>query len=175
MKKRANHLAFKAQVEQRHEANALLKAPGDAALVHRGVMRSLVMLCPDGCGEQLTINLDARAGKAWRVYAKDGVVSLFPSVWRATGCKSHFILWRSRIYWCDWGDELEAPMEEVVEQVKSRLTDRFESYVEVADSLQLVPWAALSACHRLCRMGFAEAGRGKLAGQFRRTPVSASN
>lgn len=167
MNKRTNRLAFKAQVEQRHEANPLLKSPGDAAFVHRGVLRSLVMACPDGCGELLTINLDARAGKAWRAYGSHEELSLFPSVWRETGCKSHFILWLSRIYWCDWGDELDTPMEDVVEQVRGRLSTDLVSYVEMADALQLVPWAVLSACHRLVREGAAEEGTSKFRGQFR--------
>lgn len=168
MNKRANRLAFKAQVEQRHEANPLLKIPGDAALVHRGVLRSLVMACPDGCGELLTINLDARAGKAWRVYGSQEELSLFPSVWRETGCKSHFILWRSKIYWCDWDDELDTPMKDVVELVHGCLSNELVPYVDIADALQLVPWAVLSACHRLAREGVAQEGKNKQRGQFRR-------
>lgn len=167
MKNRANRLAFKAQVEQRHEANPLLKMPGDAALVHRGVLRSLVMACPDGCGELLTINLDARAGKAWRAYGSQEELSLFPSVWRETGCKSHFILWRSKIYWCDWDDELDTPMEDVIELVRGRLSNELTPYVDIADALQLVPWAVLSACHRLVREGVAREGKNNLRGHFR--------
>lgn len=168
MNKRASCLAFKAQVEQRHEANPLLKLPGDAALVNRGVLRSLVMACPDGCGELLTINLDARAGKAWRVYGTQEELSLFPSVWRETGCKSHFILWRSKIYWCDWGDELDTPMEEVVQLVRNHLSSELVPYVSIADALQLVPWAVLSACNRLVRQGDAQEGKSKQRGYFRR-------
>ena len=167
MNNRSNRLAFKARVEQRHEANPLLKMPGDAALVHRGVLRSLVMACPDGCGELLTINLDARAGKAWRVYGSQVELSLFPSVWRQTGCKSHFILWRSKIYWCDWGDELDTAMEDVVELVRGRLSNELAPYVDIADALQLVLWAALSACQRLVREGVAQEGKNKLRGHFR--------
>lgn len=167
MNTRVNRLTFKSQVEQRHEANPLLRKPGDAALVHRGVLRSLVMACPDGCGELLTINLDGRAGKAWRAYGSQEELSLFPSVWRETGCKSHFILWRSKIYWCDWGDELDTPMEDVIEQVRGRLTNELTAYVEIADALQLVPWAVLSACNRLAREGVAQEGKNKLWGHFR--------
>jgi hypothetical protein len=172
MNERVNRIAFKAQVEQRHEANPLLKMPGDAAYVYRGVMRSLVMGCPDGCGELLTINLDARAGKAWRAYGNQEELSLFPSVWRETGCKSHFILWRSKIYWCDWGDELDTPMEDVVEQVRGRLTSELVSYVDIAGALQLVPWAAISACYRLVREGVAQEGMNKLRGHFRLAAAS---
>lgn len=168
MNKRASSLAFKAQVEQRHEANPLLKLPGDAALVHRGVFRSLVMACPDGCGELLTINLDARAGKAWRMYGTPGELSLFPSVWRETGCRSHFILWRSKIYWCDWGDELDTPIEEVVQLVRDRLTSELVPYVRIADELQVVPWSVLAACNRLVSQGVAQEGKNKQRGFFRR-------
>ena len=167
MNNRVNRLTFKAQVEQRHEANPLLKISGDAALVHRGVLRSLVMACPDGCGELLTINLDARAGKAWRAYGSHEELSVFPSVWRETGCKSHFILWRSKIYWCDWGDELDTPIDDVVDRVRGHLSNELALYIDIADALQLVPWAVLSACHRLVREGAAQEGKNKLGGHFR--------
>jgi hypothetical protein len=167
MSKRETTLRFKGVVEQRREANQFLDSAGTAVLVQRGVLRSLVISCPDGCGEQLTINLDGRAGPAWRFYRKGDDISLFPSVWRETGCKSHFILWRSRIYWCDYNDELETPMEDVVAQVRAKLTPDLTSYVSIADGLGLVPWAVLSACHRLCRQGIAVRGTGKQQGQFR--------
>lgn len=170
MNQRAMHIAFKGEVLRRHEANPLLSEPGAAVLVFRGVARSLAVACPDGCGEQLTINLDRRTGLAWRFYRSDSSVSLFPSVWRDTGCKSHFIVWRSKIFWCDWHDELDAPMEEVVQKAMAALPDAFVSYVVISDQLDLVPWSVLSACHRLCRLGLAEAGTGNEQGQFRRRP-----
>ena len=168
MTKRSKKIAFKAQVSHRHEANRLLSEPGATVLVHRGFARSVAMACPDGCGEQLTINLDERAGPAWRHYVDGSNVSLFPSVWRNTGCRSHFIVWRSKIYWCDWHEELDAPLEEVMQCTEEALTDDFVSYVEIADQLSIVPWAVLSACGRLCRRGSAESGTGRRQGQFRR-------
>lgn len=51
--------------------------------------------------------------------------------------KSHFILWRSKIYWCDRGDELDTPMEEVVQLVRNRLSTELVPYVSIADALQL--------------------------------------
>lgn len=166
MSKRANRLTFKGEVTHRHEADELLGKPGEAVLVRRGVVRSMVMACPDGCGEMLTINLDGRAGKAWRFYGHGHDLSLFPSVWRDTGCESHFILWRSRIYWCDWGDELEVPMAEVVAKVRGALGPRFESYTSISERLDLVPWAVLSACGQLRREGFAAEGKDGLRGHF---------
>jgi hypothetical protein len=170
MKKRAKRIAMKGEVTNRHLADEVLKAPGEAVLVRRGVLRSMVMSCPDGCGEVLTINLDGRAGKAWRYYDRGGDVSLFPSVWRDTGCESHFILWRSQIYWCDWGEELDIPMAEVIVQVRDALGDRLEAYPSIAERLDLVPWAVLSACGRLRREGVAIEGKDKFRGHFMKAP-----
>jgi hypothetical protein len=168
LNKRAKQIIFNGEVSQRHEANALLTIPGTAVLVSRGVARSVAIACPDGCGEQLTVNLDRRAGPAWRFFNSDSGISLFPSVWRETGCKSHFIVWRSKIFWCDWQDELDEPMHEVVESTQTMITKEFVSFVAIADALDVVPWAVLSACGKLCRNGFAEAGTGDHQGQFRR-------
>ena len=168
MIKRANRLNLKGEVQQRHEADELLTEPGAAVLVKRGVLRSIVIACPDGCGEHLTINLDARAGPAWRYYAVGADVSIFPSVWRDSGCRSHFIVWRSRIYWCDWHEDLDTPMEGIIAQVKRNLTPDLVGYVALADKLGLVPWAVLSACNVLCSQGFAVAGIGEQRGQFKR-------
>lgn len=170
MKKRANRIAMRGEVTNRHLADEVLKEPGDAVLVSRGVLRSIVMSCPDGCGEVLTVNLDGRAGKAWRYYDRGGDVSLFPSVWRDTGCESHFILWRSRIYWCDWNEELDIPMGEVIVQVRDELRPQLESYTAIAERLDLVPWAVLSACGKLRQEGIAQEGKDKLRGYFMRAP-----
>lgn len=173
MKKRANRIAMKGEVTHRHLADEVLKAPGEAVLVRRGVLRSMVMACPDGCGEVLTINLDGRADKAWRYYDRGGDVSLFPSVWRDTACKSHFILWRSRIYWCDWNEELDIPMAEVIVQVRDALGTQLESYTSIGDRLELVPWAVLSACAKLRREGIAFEGKDRLRGHFMLAPEKA--
>ncbi len=170
MTSRARTIVVKAQVSHRHEANSLLTEPGAAVLVHRGVTRSIAMACPDGCGEQLTVNLDERAGPAWRHYKEGERLTIFPSVWRDTGCKSHFIVWRSKIYWCDWHEELDAPVDDVIRRVEQTLSRELTSYMAIADQLDLVPWAVLSACGRLCRRGIAEAGKDKQQGKFRRKP-----
>lgn len=171
MKKRANRIAMKGEVTHRHLADEVLKTVGEAVLVRRGVLRSIVMSCPDGCGEVITINLDGRAGKAWRYHERGGDVSLFPSVWRDTGCESHFILWRSRIYWCDWNEELDIPMTEVIVQVRDGLGTQLENYTSIADRLELVPWAVLSACGKLRREGIALEGKDRLRGHFMLKPA----
>jgi hypothetical protein len=166
---RSSKLTFKGQVEQRHEANRLLTEPGAAVLVFRGVARSITIVCPDGCGEQLTINLDPRTGPAWRFFNEPGArVSLYPSVWRDTGCKSHFIVWNSRVYWCDRHEGLAAPGEDVKQKTLAALTTQFLPYQTLAERLSIVPWAVLSACDALCRSGQAEVGAGNLASHYRR-------
>jgi len=94
-------------VSTRGEAAGYLKSPGDAVLIERGRPRLLLLACPCGCGEEYPINLDDRAGKAWRIYRNRGKgLTLFPSVWRDTGCGSHFIIWRDRILLFGQGEEV---------------------------------------------------------------------
>lgn len=58
--------------------------------------------CPCGCGEVLSISLFPDGGPRWILQRNsDGTVSLTPSVWRRTGCRSHFFLVRSEIRWCE--------------------------------------------------------------------------
>src|SRR5258708_7376675 len=61
-------LALKSTVESRASAADLLKSPGDAVLIQRGQPRWLILKCPCGCGDEIPVNLDRRAGKAWRFY-----------------------------------------------------------------------------------------------------------
>ena len=169
-KQRATTLDVLGEVTNRYQADALLSGPGSAVIVRRGVLRSLVLPCPDACQDILTVNLDTRAGPAWRLYLRRAQVSLFPSIWRETGCCSHFIVWRSRIFWCDKeGEEVSAIDEALEIKVAAALhTTEFRSYVEIADLLQEVPWAVLAACERLVSIGQADKGHGKGHGTYRR-------
>jgi hypothetical protein len=169
MKVRAKRTAIKGEVAHRHEADQLLAGPGSVVIVHRGVLRSLVMTCPDGCGDILTINLDERAGPAWRLYSDRRGTSLFPSVWRDSGCQSHFIVWRSHIFWCDFDDEsMDEKNDEIERRVADALSYNFRTYVDIAQAIDEVPWAVLVACQRLARQDVAEAGVGKQRDSFRR-------
>lgn len=167
MSKRVKVISYKAQVSYRHEASSLLNEPGSIVIVHRGVARSLAIACPDGCGEELTINLDSRAGPAWRYYMNGNDLSIFPSVWRDTGCKSHFIVWKSKIFWCDWHEQLDLANEDTLNKTRLALTSKYVSYVEIADSLELIPWSVLSACNALVRSGLAERGVKDLGSSFK--------
>jgi hypothetical protein len=62
------------------------------------------MICPCGCGDVIELNLLKRARPCWGVQEhSDGTITLAPSVWRQKGCRSHFILRRGRIDWCNAG------------------------------------------------------------------------
>ncbi|MGH6810785.1 MAG: DUF6527 family protein [Methylocella sp.] len=153
------------------EAAASIGNPGDCAIVERGgVHRQLVMRCPDGCGEILSVNLDGRSGPAWRLYKKRGVWSLFPSIDRPSGCLSHFILWHGRVLWCSAldGDEGGDQLIEInSEQILAILCDgRSASFVQIADKLDELPWDVLTVCRSLARRGILEEGTGKQRGIF---------
>ena len=167
---RTYKINFTGKFSARDEAAASLKAPGDTALVHRGVARMLLMNCPCGCGDLLIINLDRRAGPAWRIYRRGDAISLFPSYWRDTKCESHFILWRNIIHWCDWDDDnIWSSSSEIEERVFSALTDHFINYEDLAEQLQEVPWDILQACHALARKGRAIYNSPKRKGEFKRS------
>jgi hypothetical protein len=59
------------------------------------------MVCPCGCKEIIELNLLQKVRPRWRfVEHKNGAVSLEPSVWRQSGCRSHFVLREGLIRWC---------------------------------------------------------------------------
>ena len=169
-------LKFCGTVANRGEASAHLKAAGDAVLVERGRPRLLLLSCPCGCGEEFPINLDERSGPAWRLYrnARTGI-SLFPSVWRESGCRSHYIIWRNAILLfgqneeefdtVTQGDELAVLSEAVLGQLS---TTALTPFAEIAEGLNSVPWDVLMACRRLVRAGLAREGAGKQRGAFGR-------
>ena len=149
-------------VASHSDAVARVCEPGDVGVVKRGTLRSVVMRCPDACGETITLNLDPRTDKAWRLYQSPRGLTLFPSVWRDSGCQSHFILWNDVLYWMDVFDvdEKDVPEERLLEDrvwaiLKPRaLTD----FVALADALEEIPWAVLDACRRLVKAKRAVAG-----------------
>jgi hypothetical protein len=103
------HLSATIKVQNQQEAReALRQDPKVAALVMRDSPRAVVFRCPCPCGETLVINLDPRAGRAWRFRNDQHGLTLMPSVWRTTGCRSHFIVWRSGIWWCGYDEESES-------------------------------------------------------------------
>jgi hypothetical protein len=154
---RALKLKFVGVVERHHDALGALSSAGDFACVTRGRPRAVVMMCPDGCGEVLTVNLDARSGKAWRADMRRDELSLYPSVWRDDGCGAHFVVWSNNVYWCDVGFRRPEIRSSVVSSVGHvlRAAD-FRSYVDIAADADVHPWEALWACQLLVERGLAE-------------------
>jgi hypothetical protein len=182
----AMKLRFRGVVSSRGEASPLLDSSGDAVLVERGRPRLLVLSCPCGCGEQFPINLDPRAGPAWRLYGGSKEIdslgagtwrrrrslSVFPSVWRETGCRSHYIVWDGRIILFGRDYDYEGSLEltaEMMEEVFARLPAKgLASSTDIADALGAVPWDVMTACRRLVKACRAWEGKGKERGHFGR-------
>jgi hypothetical protein len=67
----------------------------------RGTRFHASMVCPEGCGAILNMNLLTDDTPCWTLrYDDDGSATLIPSVWQKTGCGAHFFLRHGRIVWC---------------------------------------------------------------------------
>lgn len=153
------------------DARTMLQASGDVVVVSRGRVRSIVINCPCGCGDIQALNLDWRVGEAWHFYRGRKGISVFPSVWRESGCRSHFIIWDDRIYWCDYEyddfEGVEGPKgldRAVLQATKNRKGRHFSA---IAKTLNETPWAVLATCRRLCKAGQLEEEGGTRMGYFR--------
>ncbi len=174
---RATTIAFRGKVENRDAVAPLLSESGDVAIVERGKPRLLVMRCPCGCGDDLLINLDKRAGPAWRYYLNRHGLTLFPSYWRDSACGSHFIVWDSYIYWCMGWETDESDTWSVSSSVEETVLaalpdDRFIKYDDLAYQLDLIPWEVLQACRQLVKQGVVIANTRPRSGEFRKGEVS---
>lgn len=172
-KTRATVVAFKGTSETYAAAKSAVMAAGDLVLVERGVVRATVIRCPCGCGDDIVINLDSRTGPAWRLYRSRKGITLYPSVWRDSGCGSHFIIWHGRIFWCDF-EYLEDEEDQGLDaRVAQTLTLTLTPYWEIAECLTETPWAVMLSCRRLKRRGIAKEGTGKGKGTFGLAEVGA--
>jgi len=59
----------------------------------------IVFKCPCKCGELITLNLLSEAKPRWRFSIKWGKLSIYPSIWRHVGCKSHFHIYKNSVHW----------------------------------------------------------------------------
>jgi hypothetical protein len=59
-----------------------------------------VLRCPCGCGEAIELPMSQGSRPCWHFRGTAQEPSLWPSVRRSRGCRSHFILSRGRIRWC---------------------------------------------------------------------------
>ncbi|MGO8754722.1 MAG: DUF6527 family protein [Gallionellaceae bacterium] len=169
-------LTLKATVLSRGAASSYLKKPGDAVIVDRQGPRWLILMCPCGCGEEFPINLDSRSGPAWRLYKNQRTgLSLYPSVWRESECKSHYIIWRNKIFLFNRYDEDFYDTSHKGESLRFKnavreqlSTQGFISFYDIAEVLGEIPWDVLMACRSLVQEGFAYERSGKQRGSFRR-------
>ena len=169
-------LSLKSIIQSRTEVGAQLVAPGDAVLIIRKQPRWLLLKCPCGCDDEIPINLDQRAGQAWRIYRnRDEQLTLFPSVWRDTGCLSHFIIRSSHILLLSEKEHYtyRSPTHPEFLSLVTRVQESWPSdgwvqFVEVADLLGEIPWDVLDACRYLVLVGVLVEGRGKLRSNFQR-------
>ena len=50
----------------------------------------IVMKCPCGCSDLIHLNLLRKANPRWSFKIRKRKITLYPSIWRENGCKSHF-------------------------------------------------------------------------------------
>jgi len=168
---RVTRISPKGTVATRDDARPLIVAAGDAVIVERGCLRSLIVRCPCGCGDDLVINLDRRTGPAWKLYSRTSKLSLYPSYWRDSACECHFILWKNRVCWCgryddDHNDYNDPGLEaEILQQVPR---GDFVDYHVVADRLDEIPWDVLWCCRTMASRGLLSEKPGKERGMFSR-------
>ena len=152
-------------VETQQAGAEKLSLAGDVVKVRRGDRdRWLMIKCPSGCGDIISLNLDQRSGRAWHLYERRSKLTLYPSVWRDSGCRSHFVVWGNLIDWV-WSIDSQ---EEISIEAEAKRTRRvavsldkrilkllskeqpgYLSYIEIAERLRRIPWEVLYACHRL--------------------------
>lgn len=152
--------------EYRDEGEEMLRVAGDAVVINRGTLRSILMRCPDGCGETLMVNLDQRAGKAWKFDLRGGAPTLYPSVWRDGGCGSHFIVWRGHIIWCDRFEEGNTEPSYDAAALERRVLAALRKHhlraaEDIASELDEIPWEVAKAGHALARRRLAICGSGR--------------
>lgn len=61
----------------------------------------LAFNCPCGCRKLIQLNLLTDAKPRWKfTILTNGKIDISPSIWRTTGCKSHFFVRKAKIFWC---------------------------------------------------------------------------
>ncbi len=70
-----------------------------------GYYLQAALLCPCGCKSRVILNLVPPARPLWKIRChRDGSLTASPSVWRNTGCYSHFWIRHGRILWVGRGE-----------------------------------------------------------------------
>jgi len=78
----------------------------DIYIVARGRHKGwAVFNCPCERGHRLVVNLSPNRKPCWNISVRQGLASVWPSLWLKQDCKSHFWVRKSRIYWARFEDE----------------------------------------------------------------------
>ncbi|MGH8752089.1 MAG: DUF6527 family protein [Burkholderiales bacterium] len=90
----ATSFARVVEVATQAEADIALREPKVIAVVENPSLRKWVkFFCPCGCREVIALNLMRHIHPCWRIrFDRRGRISVWPSVWRLNGCRSHFFL-----------------------------------------------------------------------------------
>lgn len=76
-------------------------ATGTLYLVGEGQAWSAGLVCPCGCGKLIQLSMLQDEFPKWSVEVTFwGLPTVEPSVWRTSGCRSHFFLQKGKIRWC---------------------------------------------------------------------------
>ncbi len=171
-------LTLKSTIKYHAEISTQLKAPGDAILILRERPRWLLLKCPCGCDDEIPLNLDYRAGPSWRIYKeKNDRITLFPSIWRDTGCLSHFIIRNSQCLLLEKFDRdrftyrhfEQTDFHALANRVrKSWPREGWVPYEEIAELLGEIPWDVLDVCRDLVRTNILVEGSGRRSSSFKR-------
>jgi Family of unknown function (DUF6527) len=168
---KSSQVHLRARVQSRSEAASFLSRAGDMVLVDRRRRRWLLLQCPDGCGEIISLNLDPQSGPAWRCYELQEKITVYPSIWRKSGCRSHFIIWDNKVFgidetnWPGFSTDLNS---EIESKVPGILADSAAPvhYSRLADLLGVLPWTMLTICRGLQQRGLIAEMKGTESGTF---------
>jgi hypothetical protein len=96
-------------------------------------------------------------------------LTVLPSVWRETGCESHFFLWRHEVDWLEWYGMASSTSDvALLERVEASLHhDAFRSVHEIAFEIDASLHEVFKACQELAADNRAVEGTGRERGCFR--------
>lgn len=62
----------------------------------------LMFNCPCGCGDVIHLSLLEKSVQKWKLKQEDNnIFSIYPSVNRQVGCRSHFFITDNEVKWCE--------------------------------------------------------------------------
>jgi len=66
----------------------------------KGYSKWAYMKCPCGCKEILTLSLMKKHNPSWTIKVdKLNRATLYPSIWKEDGCRSHFWIRKGKLIW----------------------------------------------------------------------------